>query len=190
MANNNNASNNADLLGERLLALCKKWDSAPSPVVVQSFIAQGANVNTKDNSGETVLIVSSCFGHLDAVKTLLPAEGIDIYAKNKYGSTAFLYACRGGHIEIAKALLAAHKDTSIIDINHVCVGGLTTLGHACVANNVEVVELVLSFPRINTHLKSKRGTTALDKVKVTRNGDEIRALFRGELFSSILTTDK
>jgi hypothetical protein len=49
-------------------------------------------------------------------------------------------------------------------------------------SRVEITKLLLSIPRINAHLKSRRGKTALYIVKGTRE-DEIMALVQGELLS-------
>jgi ankyrin repeat protein len=70
------------LVALRLHDLCVDRNSIPSIAEMQSFIAQGADVNTKGWDGDTVLIAATRYLYLDAVKTFLAAEGIDINAKN------------------------------------------------------------------------------------------------------------
>jgi ankyrin repeat protein len=49
-------ANNAGELDLRLHALCLDYRISPSIAVMQSLIAKGANVNTKDQMGMTVLL--------------------------------------------------------------------------------------------------------------------------------------
>jgi ankyrin repeat protein len=174
-------ANNAEELGLRLYALCHTGNRGNPPshaAEIQSLIAKGANVNTRDQHGDTVLHRAVMNGYLSAVLTLLATEGIDIRAKNNYKATVLMYACRGHNVEIVKALLAALKETPNFDINDKDIDGDTALIRACMWNRVEVIKLLLSIPRINTHLKNNEGLTALDFVK---GRDEIRALFQGKL---------
>jgi ankyrin repeat protein len=173
-------ASNSEELGLRLWNICEDNENVPTAAAVQSFIAQGANVNTKRH-GDTVLIAATRKRHLDAVKALLAAEGIDINAKSSGGYTALMVACLYNHIEIAKELLAAHKLTSNFDINDKSINGSTALMYSCENSNVELTQLFLSVPGINIHLQNEYGNTALFYAKGTVNGDEIKALFQGEL---------
>jgi ankyrin repeat protein len=172
-------ASNSEELGLRLWNICEDDENVPTAASVQSFITQGANVNTKKY--DTVLIAATRNRYLDAVKTLLAAEGIDINAMNGNGYTALMMACMRNHTKIAKELLAAHKLTSNFDINDKSVYGSTALMHSCGNSNVELFQLLLSIPNIDIHLKDAHGMTALDCAEGQANEDEIRALFQGEL---------
>jgi ankyrin repeat protein len=174
-------ANNAEELGLRLLALCEEWDNVPSDAKMQSLIAKGANVNTKDGHGYTVLHRAVRRGYLNAVLMLLAAEGIDICARNNYQYTALMFACRGGNIEIVKALLVALKNTPNFDFNDKDTHGYTALMIACDYGRAEIVKSLLSIPQINTRPKDYGGRTGLALAKGGTKGDEIMALFQGKL---------
>jgi ankyrin repeat protein len=172
---------NAEELGSSLLALYKGWNGPPSDAIIQSFIAKGANINTKDGHGLTVLHYAVMHGYLNVVLMLLAAEGIDICAKDEDQYTVLMYACRNHNVEIIKALLAALKKTPSFDINDKNTYGYTALMHSCMKSRADVTTLLLTVPRINTHLKNNQGKTALDYAKGQMNEDAMRALFQGEL---------
>jgi ankyrin repeat protein len=172
---------NTEELGLRLHALCYDGGNPPPDAEVQSLIAKGANANTKDVHGLTVLHLAAYNGYLNAVLMLLATEGIDICAKGNHDCTALMFACSDGKIEIVETLLAALKQTPNFDINDKDTHGYTVLMIACIYRNVEIIKFLLSIPRINTHLQSIDGETALDCAKGEENEDEIMALFQGEL---------
>ena len=70
---------------------------------VRDMIASGANVNVRDEHGNTALIEAARNGHDDVVRTLL-ASGADVNVKNDEGKTALMLALQGGHDETAQAL--------------------------------------------------------------------------------------
>ena len=75
---------------------------------VKKHLAAGADVNAKDENGETPL-------HLAPTKEiveLLIAEGADVNAKSRSGHTSLHSAAQGGHKEIAELLIAAGTDVN------------------------------------------------------------------------------
>jgi ankyrin repeat protein len=181
--NANAAANDYDL---RLYNLCDDYQNAPSVASVQMLINQRVDVNERDPDvfllGQTALIASADWGHLDAVKTLLSAKDIDIYAQDRNGNTAFYTACFRGRLEVAKELLEAHKLTSNFDINDKNKNGLTVLMRACDSTSVEVIKFLLTISGIKLHLKDSGGRTTLERTKGRANEVEVRSLFQGELF--------
>lgn len=74
---------------------------------VKSLLSGGrADVNGKDERGNTPLIEAARFGHNDAVQALLIAKA-DVRAKNDEGQTALALAVRGGHNEVVRLLRQA-----------------------------------------------------------------------------------
>ena len=75
--------------------------------VVKSLLAGGkADVNGRDEQGNTPLMEAARAGHDDVVQALLVAKA-DASAKNDAGETALALAARGGHDEIVRLLRQA-----------------------------------------------------------------------------------
>lgn len=74
---------------------------------VKSILAGGkADVNGKDEHGNTPLIEAARAGHDDVAQALLVARA-DVNAKNDEGQTALSLAARGGHDEVIRLLRQA-----------------------------------------------------------------------------------
>ena len=73
---------------------------------VRDMIASGANVNVKDEHGNTGLIEAARNGHDDVVRTLVQA-GADVKIRNDDDKTALMLAAQGGHEETAQVLRQA-----------------------------------------------------------------------------------
>jgi len=87
-------------------AILSQWMEAASKgdtQKVQALLGKGADVNAKDDMGETALIIAAYYGHTDTVKVLLE-EGADVNAKNNKGITALRAAKLAGHNEIVLML--------------------------------------------------------------------------------------
>jgi uncharacterized protein len=70
---------------------------------VRDMIASGANVNVRDEHGNTALIEAARNGHDNVVRTLV-GSGADVKMKNDDGKTALMLAALGGHEETAQVL--------------------------------------------------------------------------------------
>ena len=74
---------------------------------VKSILAGGrADVNGRDERGDTPLIAAARAGHDDVVQALLVARA-DPNAKNDEGQTALSLAAAGGHDEVIRLLKQA-----------------------------------------------------------------------------------
>ncbi|MET0625986.1 MAG: ankyrin repeat domain-containing protein [Pyrinomonadaceae bacterium] len=74
---------------------------------VRSILAGGrADVNGRDEGGDTPLIVAARAGHDDVVQSLLVARA-DPNVKNDGGQTALAAAAAGGHDEVVRLLKQA-----------------------------------------------------------------------------------
>ncbi len=74
--------------------------------IVQALLDAGADVNAKDNNGETALIQAASTGHTETVQALLDA-GADVDAEGAFEMTALMWAKRKGHTEIVELLKKA-----------------------------------------------------------------------------------
>jgi hypothetical protein len=93
-------------LAKKLVAAAKSGDVA----LVEKLLAEGANVNARNKSGETALMKAAWHGHTETVQFLLE-KGTNIHATDKDGWTALMFAAGKGHTETVKLLL--EKGTNI-----------------------------------------------------------------------------
>ena len=73
---------------------------------VDSYLAQGTNVNARDNTGATALHYGAGQGHLSIVQTLL-AHGANPNSQDGLGKTPMMAAAEVGYRDIIEALRAA-----------------------------------------------------------------------------------
>jgi len=71
--------------------------------IVKMLIEAGANINVKDNGGDTALMRASVHGNEDIIKLLIEA-GADVNAKDNDGSTSLMWALSFGHIKVVDLL--------------------------------------------------------------------------------------
>lgn len=104
--------------------------------IISMLAEAGADVNCADNNGVTPLMVLAQKGRVDAALKLIKHPDIDISIKDNSSRTALDYATAGGLRELVQALSA--DETGNIDSY-----GNTTLHHACMNDQGEVVKVLL-----------------------------------------------
>lgn len=87
-------------------ALLRAARDGHADVVKTLLSAPNADVNAKDEHGNTALMEAARFGHDDVVKALLIARA-DVRAKNDVGKTALMLAVEGGHDDSVRLLKQA-----------------------------------------------------------------------------------
>ena len=70
---------------------------------MEVLLNKGANIEARNNSGVTPLLMGAQYGNLEVVKRLL-AKGANMKAKDDKGNTALALAIGHGHAEVAKVL--------------------------------------------------------------------------------------
>ena len=81
---------------------------------VRKHLDAGADVNTKDEDGYTLLTVAVAYGSKEIVELLI-FNGVDVNAKNDGGSTPLNIATAQGHKEIVELLIFNGVDVNAFD---------------------------------------------------------------------------
>ena len=148
---------------------------ANDAAAVKKLIAQGANVNELDASGDAPLVMAAYQGRTEIVKLLLEA-GADVAAVDPgMKATALHAAAYAGRTEAARLLIEYHID---ID-KQGPFNGYTALHDAIWQNNVEVAEVLIQAGA-NLTLKAHSGETPLDFAR-SKNRTQIAALIEQKL---------
>jgi len=71
--------------------------------IVKALIEAGADINVRNNYGNTALMLSSWYGSIDIVKTLIEA-GADINEHDNDGDTALILSSCNGHSDVVRVL--------------------------------------------------------------------------------------
>jgi ankyrin repeat protein len=106
---------------------------------IKLFLAAGLDVDTKDKTGATALMVACHSGELEMVKFLLE-RGANVNAKNTRGITALMLSSDMTDIEMMQFLLEKGAD-----VNAKTTRGYTALRRASDLHNVEVVNFLKDY---------------------------------------------
>lgn len=131
--------------------------------VIQRLIDR-VDINAKNISGETALMLASDTGHENIVRVLAQVPNININARDNYGFTPLMPASREGFDNIVKLLLAK----SDIDVNNKSNSGTTALWAAAAWGRESTVKLLLESSRINVNAQDNDGHTPF--MVAARNG--------------------
>ena len=124
---------------------------------IEALLAQGADVNAKDNYGRPPLHWAVLWKRKDVAELLL-AKGADVNAKKNGGNTALNSAAYGGHKDVVELLLAKGAD-----VNAKGSHDFTALNTAAYEGHKDVVELLLA-KGADVNAKDKDGMTPLHSV--------------------------
>lgn len=140
---------------------------------VKFLLDLGADVNAKNQYGDTALYSAIIKNNKEIVELLLNQPGIDINIKSNDGRTALMEAASDEkRKDIVKLLLSKPN----ININAQDSHGQTALMMATSPGNLKIVELLFTnLPQINVNLQNKYGLTAL-MLAINFNHNEIAKL--------------
>jgi len=105
--------------------------------IVLLLLENGADVNAKNNNGETCLYYATKENNIEIVQLLLE-NGADINAINNYGKTPLIYSIWSNNKDIVELLIQKGADVNAKN-NY----GDTPLYYAIKENNKDIVELLI-----------------------------------------------
>lgn len=111
----------------------RKYSYKGNMAILQDLLAQGVNVNARDEQGGTALMLAALAGNAEVVRLLLE-RGADANAQSDGGNTALIAAAGKGHVEILQILLDAGADPFIEN-----KAGMTAAVNAAFSNQGECV---------------------------------------------------
>lgn len=106
----------------------------PHPDIVRYLVERGAELNHKNEHGETALMLAAEDGHLETVRFLAGEAGASLNESPQYG-TALSRAAENGHGEVVKVLVEAGADAELGDDQ-----GMTPLMNAVEQGQSQVIK--------------------------------------------------
>lgn len=124
-----------------------------------TLLGQGLPANLLNQKGDSLLMLATYNGHLEATRVLL-AHGADPELINDRGQTPLMAAAFKGDMQVAELLLkrGAHTETA-------GPAGKTALTLAAMFNRTEMVDLLLAH-HANLHVRDVDGLSVADAARV------------------------
>jgi len=122
---------------------------------VTGILAEGLDVNTRDQEGRTALMYASYNGHSEIVKKLIE-KGAQVNLTDSYGRTALMMASSGPFSATVKLLLDHQADPDLKDTDE----HFTALMYAAAEGHLDVVKILLAY-RADPALKDADGDDAM-----------------------------
>ncbi|XP_046574309.1 serine/threonine-protein phosphatase 6 regulatory ankyrin repeat subunit C-like isoform X2 [Haliotis rubra] len=122
--------------------------------VVDLLVSKGCNLSVVDDLGRNILHAACLSDNVDVVEYLLSRGIADIESKDKTGRTPVMYAAEQGNKKVVDLLVSKGCNLSVVDDL-----GRNILHAACLSDNVDLVEDLLSRGIADIESKDKNGAT-------------------------------
>ncbi|WBV61437.1 ankyrin repeat domain-containing protein [Chryseobacterium camelliae] len=145
-----------------IIALVKKNDIA----AVKSALEKGANVNTQDRNGRSLLLLATIDKQTEMAKLLVSFKA-DVNLQDERSDSAFLYAGASGQTGLVRLFL---ENGARFDIFNRYNG--TALIPACERGHVETVKVLVKAKGFPVNHVNRLGWTALMEAVILGNGGQ------------------
>ena len=129
---------------------------------VRRAIDRGEDVNDKNFSDRTGLMLAVAYKHNSIVKLLLEQSTLDLNSTNTYGKTALHFAAIYDNVEGARLLLA---DPRLNTRNHKDEDGWTPVMTAIFYKNVDALRELVAHPRVDLDTRDVLGRSLEGEMK-------------------------
>ena len=142
--------------------------------MVQYAIANGYNVNTADENGETPLHIAAMFGETEIAKILIKA-GARVNAIDNNGWTPLNNAVFNGHKSIVNILIENDADVNVANRD-----SNTTLHYATILDRENIVNLLIDCPLCDHTIANNNGKTP-EEIACSRGHQKIADMLHDAL---------
>jgi len=141
-------------LAQQVFDLARRGDAA----MLAAVIEKGVPPNLRNDNGDSLLMLASYHGHVDAVRTLLE-RGADPDLRNNNGQTPLAGAAFKGFEGVVQTLLAHGAD-----VEGASPDGRTALMVAAMFNRTAIMDLLIAHGA-NPDARDASGASALDAAR-------------------------
>jgi ankyrin repeat protein len=139
--------------------------------MVETLVAHKANVNARNDTGKTALMLAAFAGKLNVIKELR-TSGASYDIVDKAGCGVLHYAVDGGNLDALQYLLMDGADVNATDTTS---GWTPLLRAASVGGNKDVAELLLKY-KANVNQMDKDNKSALMIAVINGNQPLVQVL--------------
>ncbi|EAX98225.1 hypothetical protein TVAG_010000 [Trichomonas vaginalis G3] len=93
---------------------CFVYSSCFGNSLIEYFLAQGVNINSRDQLGRTALHIATLYNNIESLELLI-SKGIDINGKDEFGRTAVYFAAENNLVDILKVLFSHGADINAVN---------------------------------------------------------------------------
>lgn len=127
-----------------------------NPIVKQEAPVKQADPNSKNEDGNTALLLAVERNDVESISKLLKNPDVNVLAKNNRGFNALMLAINTNNIPVVRTLLESQKFDSSMRIKH----KINALSLAREVNNPEMLSIITGFMQISDERYQKESLAA------------------------------
>ncbi len=116
---------------------------ANDPILLQKLIEDGADIETRDDDGNTPLMAACGKGTDPKIALELLRRGADAKVRNRFGGTPLLSAVFWKRSDLVSALIVQGADVDAAGALDLCMASMTPLGIAVLDGALDIARLLL-----------------------------------------------